>query len=112
MASHATKHFIRQRFTALLQVPLSIFLVVSIILQAGSSREEVMAWVSTWWVAALLIAWFVSVPMHMSIGIGDVIDDYLHKKTTRSLTQSLNTIIALAVGLTGVFAVIAITLIA
>ena len=76
MASHATKHFIRQRFTALLQVPLSIFLVVSIILQAGSSREEVMAWVSTWWVAALLIAWFVSVPMHMSIGIGDVIDDY------------------------------------
>lgn len=112
MASSATKHFIRQRFTALVQVPLSVWLVISIITMADASRNEMLAWVSTWWVSALLVAWFLSVPLHMSIGIGDVIDDYLHKKSTRSLTHLLNSVYALLIGVAGVFSVIAITLIA
>ncbi|MEM1381472.1 MAG: succinate dehydrogenase, hydrophobic membrane anchor protein [Pseudomonadota bacterium] len=111
MASHATKHFIRQRFTALLQVPLTVFLVVAVILHAGSTRDEMLAWVANPWVAAALVAWFLAVPLHMSIGIGDVIDDYLHKKTTRSLTHLANSAYALFLGVAGVFSVIAITLI-
>ncbi|MEM7670685.1 MAG: succinate dehydrogenase, hydrophobic membrane anchor protein [Pseudomonadota bacterium] len=112
MASAATKHFIRQRFTALVQVPLTVWLVLSVLTKVGASRAEMLDWVSTWWVAALLVAWFLSVPLHMSIGIGDIIDDYLHKKSTRSLTSTLNSIYALAIGIAGVFSVIAITLIA
>jgi len=112
MASSATKHFIRQRFTALIQVPLTIFMVVAVIMQVGSTREEMLAWVSTPWIAALLVAWFLSVPLHMSIGFGDIIDDYLHGKGIRSLSHLMNSLYALALGVTGVFAVIAITLIA
>lgn len=112
MASSATKHFARQRLTALIQVPLTIWLVISVIALIGASREDMLAWVSTWWVAALLVAWFLSVPLHMSIGIGDVIDDYLHKKGTRSLTHGLNSIYALIIGAAGLTSVIAITLIA
>lgn len=111
MASSATKHFIRQRFTAMVQVPLTVFLVIAVITHADASRDEMMAWVATPWVAALLVAWFLSVPLHMSIGIGDVIDDYLHKKGTRSLTSLLNSGYAFVIGLAGVFSVIVITLI-
>ncbi|MEM9838944.1 MAG: succinate dehydrogenase, hydrophobic membrane anchor protein [Pseudomonadota bacterium] len=111
MASAATKHFIRQRFTAMVQVPLTIFLVIAIITHADASFEEMRAWVAKPWVAALLVAWFLSVPLHMSIGIGDVIDDYLHKQGMRSLTTLLNSGYAFAIGLAGVFSVIAITLI-
>jgi succinate dehydrogenase / fumarate reductase membrane anchor subunit len=112
MASHATKHFARQRMTAMIQVPLVIFLVIFAITMIGSTREEALAAFSTWWVAALLVAWFISVPLHMSIGIGDIIDDYLHKKGTRSLTHKLNSVYALLIGILGVGSVIAITLIA
>jgi succinate dehydrogenase / fumarate reductase membrane anchor subunit len=112
MASSATKHFVRQRFTALVQVPLTVWLVISVIAMAGSTRTEMLAWVSTWWVAALLVAWFISVPLHMSIGIDDIIDDYIHKKGTRSGLHLLNSAYALVIGIVGVFAVIAITLIA
>ncbi|MEE4211111.1 MAG: succinate dehydrogenase, hydrophobic membrane anchor protein [Parvularcula sp.] len=112
MASGATKHFIRQRVTAIVQVPLTIWLVIAVLTQAGSSRAEMLEWVSTWWVAGLLVAWFVSVPLHMSIGIGDIIDDYLHKKSTRSALHFLTSAYALLIGIVGVFAVIAITLIA
>ena len=112
MASAATKHFIRQRFTALVQVPLTIFLVISVITKAGATREEMLAWISNPWIAALLVAWFLSVPLHMSIGIGEVIDDYLHGKGTRSLGHALNSVYALLIGVAGVFSVIAITLIA
>jgi succinate dehydrogenase / fumarate reductase membrane anchor subunit len=112
MASAATKHFIRQRTTALIQVPLTIWLVISIIGMAGASRDMMLDWVSTWWVAVLLVAWFLSVPLHMSIGLGDIIDDYLHKKGTRKSMSLLNSIYALLIGIAGVFSVIAITLIA
>lgn len=112
MASSATKHFIRQRFTALIQVPLTIFLVFSVVAQAGSTRDEMLTWVSQWWVAAALVAWFLAVPLHMSIGFGDIIDDYLHGKGIRSFSQLLNSLYALFIGVAGVFAVIAITLIA
>ena len=109
MASAATKHFIRQRFTALVQVPLTIFLVVSVITHADASRDEMLTWVSNPWVAAALVAWFLAVPLHMSIGMGEVIDDYLHKKGTRSFTHLLNSLYALLIGIAGVFSVIAIT---
>lgn len=112
MASSATQHFKHQRLTAMIQVPLSIWLVISVITLIGASRDEMLAWVSTWWVAALLVAWFVSVPLHMSIGIGDVIDDYLHSRGTRSAASLLNSLYAIAIGLAGVFSVLAITLIA
>lgn len=112
MASAATKHFIRQRFTAMVQVPLTVWLVISVITMIGASRVEMLEWVSTWWVAALLVTWFLSVPLHMSIGIGDIIDDYIHKKGSRSALSLLNSIYAFAIGVVGVFAVIAIAFIA
>lgn len=112
MSSVATKHFIRQRTTAMIQLPLTVWLVVSVLTQLDSSRTEMLEWVSTWWVAALLVAWFVCVPLHMSIGIGEIIDDYLHKKAGRAALSSINSLYAFAIGVAGVFSVIAITLIA
>lgn len=112
MTSSATQHFVRQRLTALIQVPLVIWLIVAIVGHVGDTREEMLAWVAKPWNAALIVAFFLSVPLHMSVGIGDVIDDYLHKRATRSLTHLLNSSYALIIGGAGVFSVIAITLIA
>ena len=94
------------------QAPLSVWLIVSVLLHMNDSREEMLAWVSSPLTAALLVAWFLSVALHMSLGIGDIIDDYLHKRAMRSLTSTLNSAYAFAIGAVGVFAVIAITLIA
>lgn len=111
MASHATKHFVMQRFTAIIQVPLVLWLVVSIIQQAGASREEFMAWLADPLTAGLMILFFLSVCFHMHLGMGEVIDDYIHKKHSRAILMMLNRLYALVLGSLGLFSVIAITLI-
>lgn len=112
MASSATKHFIRQRTTALVQFILSIWLVISVLTLIGADREAMLTWVSQWWNTALLVVWFLSVPLHMSIGIGDIIDDYIHKKGSRSGFSLLNSLYAFAIGIAGVVSVMAIAFIA
>lgn len=112
MASSSTKHFIRQRTTAMIQVPLSIWLIVSILSHAGDTRTEMLTFVSTWYNAALFVLFFLSVPLHMSLGIGEVIDDYLHGKGLKSLSHMLNSVYALVIGTVGIVSVIAVTLIA
>lgn len=112
MASSATKHFIRQRVTAMMLFVLSIWLVISVLMLIGSDREGILTWASQWWNTALLASWFVCVPLHMSIGIGDIIDDYIHKKGTRSALSLLNSLYAFAIGIGGVVAVLAIAFIA
>lgn len=112
MASSATKHFIRQRTTAMIQVPLFLWMIVSVLSLLGASRGVMLEWVATPWNAALLIAFFLSVPLHMSIGLGDIIDDYLHGKGIRSLSHTFKSFYAIAIGTVGVVSVIAITLIA
>lgn len=112
MASSATKHFVMQRFTAIIQIPLVIWLVISVLRHARDSHAEIMAWVADPLTAALLILFIVSVSFHMHLGMGEVIDDYLHKKGGKSAASTANTLFSLAIGVIGLFSVIAITLIA
>lgn len=111
MASKATKHFIMQRFTAMIQVPLVLWLVFSLVRHAGDTREEILQWLGDPLTAGLMILFILSILYHMQLGMGEVIDDYIHKKKTRSTLMLLNVLFALILGAVGVFSVIAITLI-
>ncbi len=111
MASHATKHFVMQRFTAMIQVPLVIWLIISIIGHAGDSRDEFMAWVGEPLTAGLMILFVLSICYHMHLGMGEVIEDYIHKKSSRSALDLLNKLFALTLGVIAVFSIIAMTLI-
>jgi len=112
MAGPATKHFIHQRATALIQIPLVIWLVISLVRHAGDSRAEFMVWLSQPINAALLTTFVLSVGYHMYLGMGEVIDDYIHSKGTRTALSALNAAFALACVLGSLFSIITITLIA
>jgi succinate dehydrogenase / fumarate reductase membrane anchor subunit len=111
MAHGATKHFVLQRFTALIQVPLVIWLVISVLRHAGDTHAEFMQWIGRPLTAGLMILFLISVAYHMRIGMGEVIADYIHKRSTNSALGMLNTVIALVLSVAAVFSVIAITLI-
>lgn len=111
MASHATKHFVMQRFTAMIQVPLVIWLVISIMRHARDSHDAFMIWVGEPLTAGLMILFVMSVCYHMHLGMGEVIDDYIHKKGTRSGLSLLNKLFALGLGVVAIYSIIAITLI-
>ncbi|MEM9421181.1 MAG: succinate dehydrogenase, hydrophobic membrane anchor protein [Pseudomonadota bacterium] len=111
MASSATKHFVMQRFTAMIQVPLVIWLIISIIGHVGDSRDEFMAWVGEPLTAGLMILFVLSICYHMHLGMDELIDDYIHKRGTRTALALLNKFLAFTLGVIAIFSIIAMTLI-
>ena len=112
MASKATSHFVMQRLTAMIQVPLVLWLAVSAAFHARDTHAEFMAWASGPVTTVLLIVLILSVCYHFRLGLGEVADDYVHERGRLKLTQGLVVAYAATVAVVSLFSVIAITLIA
>ncbi|WOI53199.1 succinate dehydrogenase, hydrophobic membrane anchor protein [Parvularcula sp. LCG005] len=117
MSSNATQHFVLQRFTAMIQIPLVVWLVISLLRHAGDSRADMVAWLGRPGLlglpltAILLGLFLVSVGYHMHLGMNDIIDDYIHKKGTRGLLHTVNILFALGMAGAGLLSIISILIV-
>ena len=110
MASKATNHFVMQRLTAMIQVPLVIWLTISAVGHARDTHAEFLAWVASPITAVLLVILSLSVAYHLRLGLGEVADDYVHDKSAIRLSQGLIMAYAAVLAVIAVAAVIIITL--
>jgi succinate dehydrogenase / fumarate reductase, membrane anchor subunit len=108
-AKDGTSHFLRQRLTALANIPLLLFFVGFIISLNGANHSEVVAAVSHPVTAIALIAVMISAFIHMKLGMQAVIEDYVHAEGAKIVCLFLNTAFTFAVGLTAVFAILKIS---
>lgn len=95
----------------MIQVPLVIWFIVSILQNLGATRAEFMAWLGEPLTAILMSLFVLSIFYHMSLGMAEVIEDYIHTKSTRKALLRLNSIVALILGTISFFSIISITLI-
>lgn len=109
-AHHGTETFWRQRVTAVANVPLVIFLVLSIVSHIGASYAQVKAYLAQPVVAVLMLALIVSAAIHMRIGLREIIEDYVHAKGLKVVSLMLATFFAAIVGLASTVAILKITL--
>ncbi|HUU66378.1 MAG TPA: succinate dehydrogenase, hydrophobic membrane anchor protein [Methyloceanibacter sp.] len=77
-AHRGTETFWRQRVTAIANIPLVIFLILSIVGHIGAPYSEVRAYLAQPVVAVLLLALILSAAIHMRIGLKEIIEDYVH----------------------------------
>lgn len=105
-AHQGTGHFIQQRLTALGLIPLSLWLLVSLIGLAGADYAQFLAWVQTPWVTVLLLLFLIAAFYHAALGIDMVIEDYVHHYPLKLLALLLNRFILSALGLAAVLAVL------
>lgn len=114
MAKKGTAHFIGERVTSILLVPLTIWFVWSIVSHGGDSRAELMTWLSDHpWSAALPLALVILVSFyHMQLGMQVIIEDYITKPDFRGMLNFANTLVCLLLGAGALWSIIAITLIA
>jgi succinate dehydrogenase membrane anchor subunit len=78
-AAHGgTETFWRQRLTALANIPLTIFLIYSIVSHIGADYGTVKAYFAGLIVAALMLALVISAAIHLRIGLKEIIADYVH----------------------------------
>jgi succinate dehydrogenase / fumarate reductase membrane anchor subunit len=108
-AHHGTETFWRQRLTAVANVPLVIFLILSIVTHIGASYEEAHAYLARPLVALALVALILSAAIHMRIGLKEIIEDYVHGGG-KVVAILLATFFAVGVGLASILAIVKISL--
>ena len=102
--------FWRQRVTAVANVPLVLFLILSILLHIHSSWRDVHAYLARPVVAVLMLGLVFSATMHMRIGLKEIIEDYVTNDAARLVTLLLASFFCIGVGLAAALALVKISL--
>jgi succinate dehydrogenase / fumarate reductase membrane anchor subunit len=109
-AKHGVGHFIAQRVSAVALVVLVLWAVQSVLKLAHFDYENAVLWLRTPW-NALLAALLIAVAcFHMKIGMQVIIEDYIHRPTTKAALLILNIFAAGLIAAAGVFAILKVAL--
>ncbi len=77
-AKGGTHHWLSHRVTAIANIPLVVFFVVSFVGNAGKGHAEWVAWLKQPIVAVLMILFIANMVYHMRLGLQVLIEDYVH----------------------------------
>ena len=105
-AREGTSHFVRQRLTALANVPLIIAFVLILLTVQGAGYQGTIDVLSSPFVALIMLAVVLSAVIHMRLGMQVIIEDYIHGEGLKVLLLAANTIFAAAIGLMSVYALL------
>lgn len=101
-AKHGVGHWIAERVTSVLLVPLVLWGVWAGLTLARLDYSAAVAWLH-WPVNAVLMSLFTAISFwHMHSGMRVVVEDYIHKSGTKAALLILNLTVC---GLTGALAV-------
>jgi succinate dehydrogenase / fumarate reductase, membrane anchor subunit len=109
-AKSGSDHFIQQRVSALALIILVPWFFVAMLTAYQAGYDQGIAFVRTPITTIPLILLLTAAFYHMRLGIQVIIEDYIHKHSTRAALLILNTFLAFALWLTAVFTVLTIAL--
>ena len=106
---HGAWTWIKERVSALVLIPLTLWGVVMAVAVAGMSHGEAMAYIGQPVNAAVVALGLLVAIYHMHLGLRVVIEDYLHGSTGK-LVLTLNALGCIALAAAGLVLVILIAL--
>jgi succinate dehydrogenase / fumarate reductase, membrane anchor subunit len=104
-ARSGSEHFWRQRLTAVANVPLTIAFVLIVVSLLGRNHAAAAQILGSPLVAIVMLLFFVSITIHMRIGMQVIIEDYVQGEPRKFILVMLNTFFAFAVALASAYAV-------
>ncbi len=105
-AHEGADHFIAQRFTAVANVVLAVFLVWLVASLAGADYNAARSKLHNPFIALGLLLLIGSGVVHMRLGMATIIEDYVHGEGAKLLALALNTFFAILIGVASVFAIL------
>ena len=106
VAHHGVGHWWLQRITAVTNTVLMLSFVVIIARMAGKSYADAVHVVANPFVSIILILAFLSVTLHMRIGMQVIIEDYVHAQATKIAAVLANNVYAVLVAVACLYAVL------
>jgi succinate dehydrogenase / fumarate reductase membrane anchor subunit len=107
-AKDGTHHFWHQRLTALLLIPLVLWLGFSLA-SMPVDHATLVAWIQRPFVTVVLIMLIVAVFYHAKLGLQVVIEDYVSSHSRRTIALLLSGFLCLLFAIVGVVAVLKIS---
>ena len=105
-AKQGVHHWWHQRLTSVALVPLSIWLLVSLVALPGYDHATVIAWMAQSWTALLLILFVLIAVWHSQLGLTVIVEDYVHAAGAKTVTLVLLGFAHVLLAAAGVFAVL------
>lgn len=109
-AKSGTSHWWGQRVTALLLIPLVIWMLYVLITYANQPYQVLQVFFSHSYNSILAILLILAMLRHAQLGMQVVIEDYVHSQPLEIILQLLVKLCALTGAITGVLAVIRLAL--
>ena len=91
--NHGTSHWLKQRMSSLILLPLTFFFIFPFGKQLGMSHAEIVELYSSPVRSFLSIAFLGVTLIHLQQGFQVVIEDYIHTDRRRKLMLSLNSLV-------------------
>ena len=80
-------HWKLQRLTAIANVPLVLWFIVSAVTLSGATYGEVVGWLASPVTATLMVLLVISVFYHARLGLQVIVDDYVHQEGAKMATS-------------------------
>ncbi|MFO1089050.1 MAG: succinate dehydrogenase, hydrophobic membrane anchor protein [Hyphomicrobiales bacterium] len=109
-ARSGVEHWWRQRLTAVVGIPLIVFLILVVIGMGTADYAHTVAAIRNPWIAVSLMLAIAALAWHMQLGMQVIIEDYIHVDRVKKLLLIANSFFAGAVALAGIYAVVKIGL--
>jgi succinate dehydrogenase / fumarate reductase membrane anchor subunit len=106
-AHHGAHHWLVQRFTAIGNVVLMSWLLVSLVLMGDFGHSNVAKWLSQPLPATAMILLVTSLFWHARLGLQVLIEDYLHEAGTKFAAIAALNLVTIGGGAFGIFSVAA-----
>jgi succinate dehydrogenase / fumarate reductase membrane anchor subunit len=105
-AKSGTVHFWHQRVTAIANIPLTIAAVIILITLLGRNQAAVAQILGSTPIAIIMLLFIASISIHMRIGMGVIIEDYVQDDSMKLGLLIANTFFTVVVGLTAAFGIL------
>lgn len=109
-AGHGADHWMKQRITAIANIPLVIWFVFSVVSLKGASHAEFTAWLAEPLNAIFAILFIVSTVYHGVLGSQVVVEDYIHKEWFKVLKLISTKLFFFALAVACIFSILKIAL--
>lgn len=109
-SKHGAHHWLLQRFTAVGNLLLVGFFAISLMLMADFSYETLADWIARPVPATAMALLVISTFWHAKLGLGVLIEDYLHEAGTKFAAITALNLLAFGGGAFGVFSIIRLAL--